>query len=130
MLSFYLDEQVSELLTTALQALGYDATSANRLGNKGLHDGLQLLIAANQGRVLVTYNYKDFTLLHRSWRDWTTDWSIQDHRRHSGIMLIRSSQGIRARTLAAAIDGLAQTTNDLSSRLVEWSQSSGWSELH
>jgi hypothetical protein len=128
-LLFYLDEQVSELLASALQALGYDATSANRLGNKGLHDGLQLLIATNQGRVLITYNYKDFTLLHRSWRDWTTDWGIEERHRHSGILLVRSSQGIKARTLADAIDGFAQENHDLSSRLVEWNSSYGWSEV-
>ena len=129
MLSFYFDKQVSEPMASALVILAYDVTTANRMGNKGLHDGLQLLIAANSGRVLVTYNAADFKLLHRSWRDWSRGWNEAEIARHAGIMLIYSHKGFGARALAQVIDGSAQQHNDLTSRLVAWNAAVGWHNL-
>jgi hypothetical protein len=128
-LAFYLDEQVPELLVTVLRSSGYDAVTANQLGNKGLHDGRQLLIATNAGRVLVTYNAKEFTLLHRSWQDWSSAWQVDDVARHAGIMLIYSSRGLGSQEIARAIVGFAGTTNDQTNRLVAWNSTTGWREV-
>lgn len=129
MLSFYFDEQVSELLAAALLLLGYDVTTANRMGNKGLHDGLQLLIAANSGRVLATDNVGDFKLLHRSWRDWSKAWGVSDAARHAGTMLLYSDQAFDAAALAHVIDGFAQQHADLTGRTVAWNATTGWHDV-
>lgn len=129
MLAFYLDEQVSQKLVPLLIALGYDTTSAIILGNRGLHDGRQLLIAANLRRTLISYNVGDFKLLHRSWLDWSSAWQATAVARHAGIMLIYSSKGIDAVDLAQAIHRFAQANSDLTNRLVAWSPTADWHDV-
>jgi hypothetical protein len=128
-LTFYLDEQVPELLAVDLRALAFDVVTANQQGNKGLHDGQQLLIAASAGRVIVTYNVKDFTLLHRSWRDWSAAWQVSEATRHAGIMLIYSSKGVGASVIASAIAEFAESVEELTNRLVAWHSSTGWRDV-
>jgi hypothetical protein len=128
-LAFYLDEQVPELLAVILRSLGYDVVSANQLGNKGLHDGRQLLIAARAGRVMVTYNVKDFTLLHRSWLDWSVAWRVEDAARHAGVLLIHASKGLTSRVIADAMVEVDESGDDLTNRLMGWHAARGWHEI-
>lgn len=61
---FYLDEDVTEKLVGPLVAIGYDAVSTKDVGRKGSKDFDQLLFAAVERRLLITFNAADFRLLH------------------------------------------------------------------
>lgn len=125
---FYLDESVSERVTDSLAALGFDATSADRLGHKGRRDTEQMIIAARLHRVLVTYDTNDFILLHDAWRSWPSDWGLKDEPRHAGVLVIYPSKGIRAVEIAGLISQLVTTNPDLTNRLFGWSSRRGWEE--
>jgi len=69
-------------------------------------DDSQLSFAANQGRLLLTANARDFTQLHRDW--------LCQGRTHAGIMLVpqqRYSTGeMVRRLLRAAASGVERTS--------------------
>ena len=62
----YFEEHVSHRLVDALQDEGIDVTTVNLLGHKGESDAVQLLRAAELGRVVLTHNVKDFIFLHEA----------------------------------------------------------------
>lgn len=62
-----LDEDVHFDLARALRLRGFDAAHAQELDQKGRSDAEQLQYAVSQGRCLVTYNVKDFVLLHQEY---------------------------------------------------------------
>ena len=127
MLVCYLDEHASERLTEALVGLGLDATSANRLQRKGLSDALHLLFAAESNRVLVTYDVKDFTLLHEAWHHWIRAWGVAA--RHAGILLIYSTNKPGIDEVAEAIDRLSNEHADFENRAFSWKRGIGWTEV-
>ena len=127
MLPCYLDEHASERLTEALERLGDDATSANRLGHKGLSDAIHLRLAAESNRVLITYDTHDFTLLHEAWHDWTRAWGVVAS--HAGILLIHSSPRLEIGEVAAAIHQFGGEHDTIVSRLFAWKRTTGWREI-
>lgn len=127
MLPCYLDEHASERLTEALERLGEDATSADRLGHKGLSDAVHLRLAAESNRVLVTYDTNDFTLLHEAWHDWTNSWGAPVH--HAGILLIHSSPRLDVTEVAAALHEFGSEHETIENRLFRWKQGMGWREV-
>jgi hypothetical protein len=84
MAQFYLDEDVSPQVGQLLAAQGHDYVHARDLGNRGMPDPQHLLVAANAGRVLVTFNRRDFGPLHQFWTALNI-WGTLD-RRHAGIL--------------------------------------------
>ncbi len=62
-----LDEDVQLAVAHALRQRGYDAYHTQELSQKGKSDDEQLQFSAKQGRCLVTYNVKDFVLLHNEY---------------------------------------------------------------
>ena len=65
MARFYIDHDVSRYVATLLRQSRHDACAAFDVGLASVHDGIQLMTAARQRRILVTHNWKDFLLLHR-----------------------------------------------------------------
>lgn len=63
----YLDESVHQDLALILRKFGYDAITTREAGQVGASDEQQLAYATSQGRVLVTFNTKDFARLHRQY---------------------------------------------------------------
>lgn len=61
-----LDEDVHFELAHALQMRGFDAVHAQELGRKGCSDAVQLAYAFQEQRCLLSFNMKDFVLLHNS----------------------------------------------------------------
>ena len=59
-----LDEDVHASLGQALCKRGYDAVHVQEIQRKGYSDLEQLEFAVAQGRCLVTFNVRDFVLLH------------------------------------------------------------------
>lgn len=130
MIPLYLDEDVTERLTEALLDLGLDATSVNRLGHKGLKDPQQLLMAARLQRVFVTYNTRDFVLLHEAWHAWSTAWDAKDAARHHGILLLYPKKGDAVQHLARALHRFAFDHVTVDSRAFAWTRARDWYELH
>jgi hypothetical protein len=94
----YTDEDMHGALAGQLRAAGWDAIStpeANRLGESDL---AQLTWAAQEGRVLVTFNVGDFARLHHDW--------MQQGLHHAGLVV--SQQRPIGETLRRLIR-LAQT---------------------
>ena len=56
---FYLDEDLSPRVAAIGRSLGLDVVSAIEVGHRGLDDEDQLLVAARDGRCLVTDNRAD-----------------------------------------------------------------------
>lgn len=59
-IKLYLDEDVLPLLAALIRQRGYDVVSAHELGHQGLSDEDHLTFATNQGRILVSYNVRDY----------------------------------------------------------------------
>jgi predicted nuclease of predicted toxin-antitoxin system len=62
-----LDEQFSHRIAEALRANGHDVRATGELGLNGAPDEELLVIALDQGRVLVTNNVADFVPIEREW---------------------------------------------------------------
>lgn len=69
-LRFLLDEDVSHRVAQGLRQRGIDAVSVHEIGrgNRRLPDEEQLIYAAKDGRVLVTYNRSDYQVPDAAWR--------------------------------------------------------------
>jgi predicted nuclease of predicted toxin-antitoxin system len=59
-----LDEDIHGTLAQAVCKRGFDAVHVQEINRKGYGDREQLEFAVTQGRCLVTFNVKDFVLLH------------------------------------------------------------------
>lgn len=64
---FYLDENVSRDAESLLSQYGHDALHCVDAGKRGSPDPEHLQAAATDGRILVTFNWRDFRLLHQFW---------------------------------------------------------------
>jgi len=74
----FTDEDVYGAIAMALRRSGFDAVSAPESGRLGESDESQLLWAASESRVLVTFNVAHFVRLHSTW--------LQRGRHHAGIV--------------------------------------------
>ena len=78
-LKLYLDEDVDPLLSEVLRDRGMDCLSTKDAGNLGRTDPEQLSFATVQGRVILTFNVKDFVQISRDY--------AASGQHHSGIIL-------------------------------------------
>jgi hypothetical protein len=76
----YLDEDAQrKSLVRALRARQFDVLTANEAEMVGISDAEQLVFAANQNRVIFTFNRGDFLRLHTQF--------LRDARGHAGIIV-------------------------------------------
>ena len=78
-LSFYLDENIQSALAEAFKTRGIDALTTQQAGNVGAEDIRQLAYAAGKERTILSYNKRDFALIHYRW--------MRIGRSHAGIVL-------------------------------------------
>lgn len=78
-LRLFTDEDIYAAVAPALRKTGLDAISTPEAGRRGESDEAQLVYAASEGRVLVTFNVAHFAALHAAW--------IGEGRRHAGIVV-------------------------------------------
>ena len=116
MASFYLDEHVSRDVQRLLALDGHDAAHAVDLGNRSRSDPEHLLAAAESGRILVTYNRRDFRELHRFWVALNT-WGNLDQR-HGGILT--SWGDIDDLPWANLVHAFVSQGQDLENQMWEW----------
>jgi predicted nuclease of predicted toxin-antitoxin system len=77
--TLYTDEDVTAQLAPLIRQRDFGAISACEAGLVGVPDEQQLIYAAEHGRVLLTFNQRDFVLLARQW--------AAEGRPHAGILL-------------------------------------------
>jgi predicted nuclease of predicted toxin-antitoxin system len=109
--ALYLDEDQDPLVARQCRTRGYDVLSTNDAGMLGATDEEQLDYAAREGRALVTFNIKDFSLLHARW--------MEDGRSHAGIIVTRQNKRSEIGGLLRLIDNVLQlaTEDDLRNSL-------------
>lgn len=80
-IALYTDEDVSSKLALALRVRGYDALSCleAKRSNRNIPDPEQLAFATEQGRVILTFNARDYVPLDHVWQG--------IGREHAGIVL-------------------------------------------
>jgi len=66
-LKLFLDEDIHTGLAHALRQRGFDVVHAQDLQRKGKIDSEQLAFAVQEERCLVTFNVRDFVLLHNQY---------------------------------------------------------------
>ncbi len=69
MARYYGDEDVPVLVARIARDLGVDIVHTEELGRKGASDEEQLLFAAQDGRILLTRNCKDFRIFSTTFAD-------------------------------------------------------------
>ena len=107
--SLYLDEDVSVVVATILQARGFDAVTTRDLGRLGRPDAEQLATSAIAGRVLLTHNRVDFEILHGEW--------LRAGRAHAGIIIARRRAPSELASRVGRLVGRL-TADDLKNQLV------------
>jgi predicted nuclease of predicted toxin-antitoxin system len=75
----FLDEDIHTGLAHALRQRGFDVVHAQDLKRKGRSDGEQLAFAVHDERCLVTFNVRDFVLLHNQY--------MAQNKEHCGIIV-------------------------------------------
>jgi predicted nuclease of predicted toxin-antitoxin system len=78
-LKLFLDEDIHTGLSHALRQRGFDVVHAQDLKRKGKSDSEQLALAAQEERCLVTFNIRDFVLLHNQY--------VGQNKEHWGIIV-------------------------------------------
>lgn len=125
----YLDENVSAALIAALLALGFNVVSTAQLGRKGATDVSQLLFAARDGRVLITYDTDHFEIVHEAWRSFALEWGVHQRARHPGILGLPDPGLLKTPDAAALVDELFRSGEEVENRLLVWRRPTGWREI-
>ncbi len=95
---FLLDEDTQFELAEILRARGVDAIHVQESGRKGLPDDAQLRYAIKNKRAMLTFNVRDFVLLHNLY--------VRDNTDHFGIIV---SKQIPLRVTLARILRIVQS---------------------
>lgn len=113
-----------------LRGRGHDVITSRELGLDRASDGLHLLEAAKRRRILLTYNERDFLLLHDAWLRWSAAWGVQPL--HCGVLMLPQRQRwspthvlveietVLERATASASDG------GMTKQLWMWRPARGW----
>jgi hypothetical protein len=104
-INLYLDEDtISRALIRSLRARGVDVLTAQEANRLGFSDEEQLAYAATQGRVIFSFNTRDFAKLHKEY--------LLQQQNHAGIIVSDQVQvGLIVRRLLKLID--AKTLDDM-----------------
>ena len=100
-MKFYLDENLPKQIAERLRQRGFDAVSAQEVGNRRISDREQLAYATAEGRCLVTKNIAHFIGLSRN--------AIARRQSHAGIILCpQSLVGSEIETIADRLIEIAE----------------------
>lgn len=111
----FLDAHVSgKRIGRRLRELGHDVRAADAPELEGMGDPEVLELAAAEGRVLVTYNVRDFVPLTQQWDE--------AGRTHAGVILVPSS--MRHEQFGPIVAGILNTLGDTGQR--DWIDRTDW----
>lgn len=101
----FLDAHVSgRRVARALREAGHDVRAADEEGElAGLEDTDLLVLASSEGRILVTFDVKDFIPILREW--------AEGGKRHAGCILVPSS--IRHEHFGTIISGIEDAFGEI-----------------
>ena len=116
MARFYLDENISRNVESALAQNAHDVVHSVDLGNRSRPDPEHLQAAAESARILVTFNRRDFRVLHQFWTALNA-WGTLD-RRHAGILT--SWGDISDEPWAALVHDFVSQRRNLNNEMWEW----------
>lgn len=124
MVAFYLDNDVSLGLVPLLEHRGHTTQTARDLGLTTAGDDAQLLEAVQRQAILLTYNRKDFELLHDAWRTWAPALGLEMPP-HPGILALAHAPVLEQ---IEAVDALSrgETIEALVNQMLFWSHGAGW----
>ncbi len=121
MASFYLDNDIARECADELRAHGHDVIMTRELGRARATDDEQLLFAAQQGRILVTHNWRDFLLLHYAWCRWPLAWDpAVVLPPHAGILVIPQPPDLLPREAAEVVHHYVQSNAPLANEYAMW----------
>jgi hypothetical protein len=109
-----------------LSAAGHRVILTTAVGRRRAHDDEQLVYAAQNNLILVTFNGRDFLILQRAWRHWADHWSVEPRPLHAGILVPRQPPQRTFDEIARDIDGFVQSVVVLRNRFVKWVIGRGW----
>ena len=116
MARFYPDEDISRNVEDALAQNTHDVVHSVDLGNRSKPDPEHLPAAAESGRILVTFNRRDFRVLHQFWTALNA-WGKLDQR-HAGILT--SWGDISDEPWAALVHAFVIQRGNLYNEMWEW----------
>ena len=116
MARFYLDENIPREVQLILSRYAHDVVHAYDLGDRSVPDPEHLQVAARDNRILVTYNRRDFRLLHQFWTALNA-WGNLDQR-HAG--LLTSWGDIPDEPWANLVHNFVSQDPDLDNHMWEW----------
>jgi hypothetical protein len=122
MAELYADRNIRRDIRLRLRALGHVVTSTEDLRLDRATDDVQLLTAAERGWILLTYNERDYVLLHDAWHRWSAAWGVAPQ--HAGIIVPRQQWPEAHAT--AEVDRLLQTEASFTNALYLWHGALGW----
>ena len=123
MARFYLDENIPREVQLVLSRYAHDVVHAFDLGNRSVSDPEHLQVAARDSRILVTYNRRDFRLLHQFWTALNAWGNL--NQRHSGVLT--SWGDIPDEPWANLVHDFVSQDPDLDNQMWEWlSQQQQW----
>jgi len=107
---FYLDEDsMNRALLMALRQREIDVTTVSEVKREGFSDEDQLLWAAENNRVICTYNIRDFSKLHRLF--------LSEGRIHAGILLMHQDFSIGERLYGLSVLVASVTAEDMRNQM-------------
>lgn len=124
MAGFYLDHNIAHAVAPLLRREGYEVVVADKVGDARIADDNMLLKAAQLGLVLVTHNVKDFRMLHRAWRRWSSAWSTTQQ--HPGILLVSQKAKFPAAVIAQQLHGFVRSPQFHANELFELRATGNW----
>lgn len=128
MADFYIDENVPVRIAELLRHHGHNSVTTRDLRQEGAGDEEQLLTAAQRGWIFVTYNTKDFVLLHQAWCRWLKADDIPAE--HAGILILPQAPRLSAEQAAQELIDLVDSGRSqglsLAGQLYEWLPGQGW----
>lgn len=112
----YLDENISPTTQRMLTQNGHDVVHAYDLGNRAISDAEHLWVAAEAGRILITFNRHDFRDLHRLWTALNI-WGSLDQK-HAGILT--SWGDVDEVPWAITVNAFVSEQQNIDSQMWEW----------
>jgi hypothetical protein len=120
----YLDNDVSLDLAPLLRNAGHRVTATRDLAHFRAPDDAQLLTAARNNWVLVTYNRRDFAMLHDAWLTWPAAFGMMLPA-HPGILALDHAP-IETQGNAVATFLATAPPSSLANGLFWWHHRDGW----
>lgn len=128
--SLLADHNFSRPLVLLLRGRRHDVVTSREIGLDRASDGLHLLESANLRRILLTYNERDFLLLHDAWLRWSMAWGVQP--RHAGVIAMPQRQRWSPSHALAEIETVLGRAIDpaseggMGNQLWMWRPARGW----